>query len=431
MNTKRTSGRLFLRRRISWLGLVLFLPISFGQGVPSQDNPPGSKQDPRGTQPPNNQAGRGVTPPEPVPQSLQERRNRFMNSVNGVRRPDRPTGMTPPGLTPPLPIQRPAGQNNGFGTSQIVPQTPSGPVGTRLLSPNQLAPWTANQPEEPPSMRLRLEGRNVIAEIRNEPLQTVLDELAAWSGVVFEVESQNNPKVSINLYGTSVEEAVQRVTKNDNWIAYYDLDAAGQDHLAFVRIFDRTPRSAAPILHYIGTGTATKHSDEIIDTPEQAIAVLAGSANPVARRKAVEMLMTSKSPIAFTALMTELGDPAVEVKVAAIDGLARLGAHNALPEILPSLKDEDPGVRQSAVLAIGLLGDSANVKDLRPLLNDPDANVKSSAATVIQMLSVKTENPGLKTGESARELAEASKGAGNRNAIVSLAAPCRSPGVAI
>ncbi len=330
-----------------------------------------------------------MTPQEQVQRTLQERRNRFMNSVNGVRRPDRPTGMTPPGLTPPLASQRPPGQNNGFGTAQIVPQTPAGPVGTMLLSPNQLAPLTSNQPEGPPTMRLRLEGRDVIAEIRNEPLQTVLDELAAWSGVVFEVESQHNPQVSVNFYRTPVEEAVQRLTKNDNLIAYYDLDAAGQDQLTFVRILDRTPRSAAPALHYIGSGTVTKHGDEIMDAPEQAIAVLAGSANPVARQKAVEFLVTNKSPIAISALKAELNDPAVEVKVAAIDGLARLGAHDALPEILPSLKDENPGVRQSAVLAIGLLGGSANVKDLRPLLNDADTNVKSSATTVIQMLSVK------------------------------------------
>ncbi len=340
-----------------------------------------------------------MAPREQVPQTLQERRNMFMNSVNGVRRPDRPTGMTPPGLTPPVPIQLPAGQNNGLGTVQINPQTPSRLVGTPL-SPNYLSPLTAPQPEGPATMRLRLEGREVIAEIRNEPLQTVLDELAAWSGVVFEVESQNNPKVSISFYSTPVEEAIQRLITNDNSIAYYDRDAAGQNHLTFVRILARTPRPAPPVLNYIGTGTVTKHSDEIIDSPEQAIAVLAGSANPAARQKAVELLVASKSPIAITALKAELSDPAAEVRVSAIEGLASLGAHDALPEILQSLKDEDPGVRQSAVLAVGVLGDSANVKDLRPLLNDPDGNVKSSSATVIQMLSVKIENPGLRTGES-------------------------------
>jgi hypothetical protein len=238
-------------------------------------------------------------------------------------------------------------------------------------------------------MKMRLEGQDVTAEIRSTPLQQVLDELAAWSGIVFEIGSQENPNVSVTFYRVPVQEAVERLMARENTILFYSQDSAGQNHLRFVRIISQAPRPAPPSLHYIGTGAVTKRSDDVVDSPEQALAVLTGSTNLVARQKAVEVLVGAKSPASIEALRAVLADPAVEVRVAAIDGLASIGAREALPQILPSLKDSHPGVRQSALLAVGRLGDASNVKDLRPLLHDPDASVAASADVVIQKLSIR------------------------------------------
>jgi hypothetical protein len=245
------------------------------------------------------------------------------------------------------------------------------------------------QPDEPASMRMRLEGQELTAEIHATPLQQILGELAAWSGVVFEVDSQENEKISVSFYQVSMQEAIQRLTRNDNSIAYYDRDQAGQNRLCFVRIIPSAPYPSPPTVQYIGTGAVTKRSDDIVDSAEQALAVLAGSNNLVARQKAIEVLVDSKAASAVQALEAVLDDPAVEIKVGAIEGLVSLGAREALPKILPALKDSHPGVRQSAVLAVAQLGDARNVKDLRPLMQDPDASVAASVDVAIQKLSVR------------------------------------------
>jgi hypothetical protein len=241
-------------------------------------------------------------------------------------------------------------------------------------------------------MKLRVEDKVVIADIRNTLLQDVLEELAAWTGIIFEIESQENPVVSITFFRdsrVSTAEAVQRLTSNSNSVLYGGKDEAGQSQVRFVRIFTRVARPQAPVLHYIGTGTITKRSDDIIDSPEQAIAVLAGSANLIARQKAVEVLVSAKGAAAIQALKLALSDQTIEIKVAAIEGLATLMVHDAMPLILPALKDGNPGVRKSAAQAVGLLGDSANLKDLRPLLRDQDSSVAAAAEIAIQKLSVR------------------------------------------
>jgi len=263
--------------------------------------------------------------------------------------------------------------------AQVVRPPPRLPS---MTPPNR----SANDPQ---LIRMRLEGQDLTAEIRNAPLQQVLEELASWSGVVFEVESQENPQISITFFRVSLPEAIERLTGNNNSIAYYERDEADHSHLRFVRIFTRNPRPVAPSLHYIGTGAVTKRSDDIVDSPEQALAVLAGSSNLVARQKAIEVLINAKGAPAIQALKMVLTDPAVEIRVAAIEGLAVLGVRDALPQILAALKDAHPGVRQSAVTAVGLLGDSANVKDLKPILKDPDGSVAAAAGVAIQKLSAR------------------------------------------
>jgi hypothetical protein len=274
------------------------------------------------------------------------------------------------------------------GGQQVFPG-PKQPARGGMAMPNRPGSPPVNQPAEAVSMKMRMEGQDITAEIRNTPLQQVLDELAAWSGIVFEIGSQENPIVSVNFYRVPVQEAVERLTARENAISLYSQDSAGQNHLRFVRIISQVQRPAPPSLHYIGTGAVTKRSDDVVESPEQALAVLAGSTNLVARQKAIEVLVGVKSPESIQALMAVLADPAVEVKVAAIDGLASIGAREALPQILPALKDSHPGVRQSALLAVGRLGDASNVKDLRPLLHDPDASVAASADVVIQKLSIR------------------------------------------
>jgi hypothetical protein len=254
----------------------------------------------------------------------------------------------------------------------------------RTINPQQ-----AQQPAGPPLLKMRVEGGQVTAEIRNTPWQQALEELAARTGIVFEVQLQENAPVSMVLYRVSVQEAVQRIIGDNDSIFYFGNDAAGQPRIELARIFPRGAVPVQPGIRYIGTGAVTKTGDDQIDSPEQAVTVLSSSKDVDARQKAVDVLVAAKGDIAIKALVAALGDPAPEVKVAAIEGLASLNARAALPQILRAFKDSHPGVRQSAITAVALLGDAENVKDLRPMGKDPDANVAAAADLAIKKLSMR------------------------------------------
>jgi hypothetical protein len=378
------SRRALLRHRCAgfclWLGMMMIAPQSFGQSGRQRGAPPDPQSNRRETRQ-QNQSGdmqgnrRGMT--------QQNQSSGAQPGRRGMPQQGQPSGaqVNRPATVPPNPLLN--SQSGQAGTAQApnarVIQILAGRSG--FMQPRQ--------PDEPATMRMRLEDQDLSAEIHATPLQQVLGELAAWSGIVFEIDSQENEKISVNFYRVSVQEAIQRLTKNDNSIEYYDRDQSGQSRLCFVRIISATPHPSPPTLQYIGTGTITKRSDDNVDSTEQALAVLAGSNNLVARQKAIEVLVASKVAPAVQALEAALNDPAVEIKVAAIEGLVSLGARETLPKILLALKDGHPGVRQSAVLAVATLGDVRNVKDLRPLVQDPDASVAASAEVAIQKLSAR------------------------------------------
>ncbi len=253
-------------------------------------------------------------------------------------------------------------------------------------APLPLPNMQPNQPPLPAVVRVRLEGGLITAQVIATPMQQVLDELASRTGVIFEVQSQDNPIVSISLYRVPLEEAIARLAGGSNRILYYGKDAAGQNRIEMVRIFPRANVPQQPSLRYIGTGVVTKTGDETVETPEQALKVLTESGSLEARQKAVEVLAAAKGDFAIQVLTQILQDSAPEIRVAAIEGLAGLGARSSLPQILQALKDSHPGVRQSAVTAVALLGDADNVKNLKPLSKDPDLSVAAAAEMAIQKL---------------------------------------------
>ena len=242
----------------------------------------------------------------------------------------------------------------------------------------QVPPWA--QPKPNPAaissvMKMRVEEGRVTGEIQAVPIQQVLEELAARTGIVFEVPAQENDPVSITFYKVTVQEAVQRLVGTNNSAIYYDRDETGANRIQKVRMFSRPGRSPQPSLRYIGTGTVTKTGDDTVDTPDQALKVLVESKKVDLRQKAIEVLVAAKGDAAVQALTQAVDDPAPEVKAAAIEGLAALSARSALPQILKRLRDPHPGVRQSAIVAVALMGDALTLKEPQPLSKDPDASV--------------------------------------------------------
>jgi len=235
-------------------------------------------------------------------------------------------------------------------------------------------------------VKIHVEGKLITAEVSNAPLQTVLDDLAARTGVIFQVQMQDNPFVSVNLHRVPLREAVQRIAPADNMLFVYGQNESEGERIKLVRIFPRTNPPPQPAVVFLGTGAVTKKNDSI-ETTEQALEALAESPEAEVRRKAIELLVGAKNDVTVEALTACLHDSAPEVRIAAIEGLAMLDARSALSEILKALRDSNPEVRQSAVLAVSLLGEAENLKDLKPLSHDKDGGVAAAADIAIQKLS--------------------------------------------
>jgi len=283
-------------------------------------------------------------------------------------------------------------------------------VNTNIYTPPSIRERYANQPGQRPQvpfprptnipqnpalanlpviLKIRYEDDRVTADMRNAPIQQALEELAARTGVVFEVSSTDNDPISISLFRISLQEAVQRIVGPGNSIAYFGRDESGLDRLLFVRVLARKNPNAPTSLRYLGVGAITKTVEDVVETPDQAIKALATSDSVDLRQKAIETLAASKSELATAALTIALDDPAPEVRVASVEGLAGLGARPVLPKIVGLLKDEHPGVRRSAIVAIALLGDATSLRDLRPMGKDPDPSVVAEAETAIKQLSTR------------------------------------------
>jgi len=247
---------------------------------------------------------------------------------------------------------------------------------------------TAPKSTAPAFIKIRVVDGRVSAEIRNAPLQDVLEELAARSGIVFEIQTQQNPVVSQIHDKADMAEAIQRILGDtSDTIFQFTKDSSGQDRIGLVRVFPRGNQLQQPGLRFIGLGKVTKTGEDSPESPEQAATILEESKDLGLRQKAIEVLAMSKSESSTQALIKALSDPAPEIKAAAIDGLASQESSAALPKIVLALKDTHPGVRQSAIAAISLMGNASNVKDLTPLSQDSDANVAMAAEMAIRKLS--------------------------------------------
>ncbi len=95
----------------------------------------------------------------------------------------------------------------------------------------------------------------------------------------------------------------------------------------------------------------------------ESIVAVTKSSDPELRKAAAQTLAVFGSPLAVKPLVEMLNDPNIEVRAAALEGLAGPGGRDAPPylqEVLPylveGLKDPDPRIRQAAVNGLVKLG---------------------------------------------------------------------------
>jgi hypothetical protein len=255
-------------------------------------------------------------------------------------------------------------------------------------SRNPASPRYSNQPQNKIQtievLKIRVINGNVSADISDSSLQKVLQELADRTGIIFEIQSQDNPLISIHLQEIPVQDAIERIIGDGSII--YEYNQSDASRISLVRILTRTSSMQQSSILSLGTGVITKINIEIRNA-EQAHKVLASTADLEDRIKAIEVLAKVKGQSSMQALMEVLVDTAPEIRMAAIEGLASMKSYKALSEILSGLKDPDPGVRQRAISAVALLGTSRNIRDLKPLTFDKNAEVSAAAESAIQRLS--------------------------------------------
>ncbi|HTY64713.1 MAG TPA: HEAT repeat domain-containing protein [Acidobacteriota bacterium] len=247
-------------------------------------------------------------------------------------------------------------------------------------------PPAPQQPQKPALLRVRVDEGSITATIVDSKLQSVLEDLAARTGVIFEVRSQENPLVSVRLSRVPLQEAIQRIAPGYNAIYVYSQNPNEPDRIALVRLFPRTGNTPQPSIAYLGTGAITKDNDTA-DTSDQALKILEESQSVEVRSRAVETLIVAGDSRAINGLMKAISDPSPLIRVSVIEGLASLNVRDALPSILKSLKDSNPAVRRSAATAVALLGTARNIKDLKPLSEDRDGGVAAAAEAAIRRLS--------------------------------------------
>jgi hypothetical protein len=279
----------------------------------------------------------------------------------------------------------PAQRRGGGGRGGGPPNMPNMPAPQPQPQPqSQPQPQTGQPDAKSYILKLYVDEAGVTAEIVNCPLQTVLQELAERTGIIFEMRTQDNLPVSLRPnQPVELAEFIKRIASGSNTQFFYSQDKSPR--IAMVRIFSRT-KLPQPSIVYLGAGVATK-SNDVFFYPGQAFRALQENNNTEAREKAINYLVSNKSEGAAEVLMKCVSDPEPKIRIASIDGLAALDARSALPAIVKSLKDSQASVRQSAAAAIALIGDQTNIKDLKPLISDRDDSVVAAANIAIQKLS--------------------------------------------
>ena len=116
------------------------------------------------------------------------------------------------------------------------------------------------------------------------------------------------------------------------------------------------------------------------------------SNNAATRRKAAELLATTPSPRALSALRNALSDPDKEVRQLAAAALGKFEDEGRIGPLLQALGDRNPGVVKTAILALKRVNDEKVMLALIPLLRHTDAGVRGSAAQVLESMRWQPDN---------------------------------------
>ncbi len=244
---------------------------------------------------------------------------------------------------------------------------------------------------------LSVRGELLSAKIEGVPLEIVLAELARQAQVKVSVaESVMGELVSIELENLPLEQGIRQILYDKDYaLRYRDQPASSRGHggptvmeihVVGARAKPAQPATSATSIPIGRSRTVGVANAQDGDVPTVASLVAAvNTANPKARREAVEALVGAGDDVAVDTLgQLVLND--AEVRETAAMTLAGMGSSKALGMLGQILGDSRPDVRRNAAEAIASIGGEQALMLLRGSLTDVDAGVQVVAASALNML---------------------------------------------
>ena len=229
----------------------------------------------------------------------------------------------------------------------------------------------------------------VSVQVRDAPLNVVLDEIARQTGLRVEGHAASADQITIELDQVSLAEALRLILDDRRYVVEYALEAlpnAGET----VRIPQRVRifPDAADVRARSGSVNNDDTADAGLDGDTIDVwrmrAVLVSADDPWDREDAVEELAESEQPdIAVPLLRMALTDRDEYVRLSAVEALATLRGDGAAEALGMALRDNESAIRKEAIETLEAMGGDQAVRSLTVALQDVDADLRRRAVDAL------------------------------------------------
>ena len=210
----------------------------------------------------------------------------------------------------------------------------------------------------------------VSVQVRDAPLNVVLDEIARQTGLRIEGHASIADRITIELDQVGLAEALRLILDDQRYVLEYAFEALpdAAEHVRVpqrVRIFPDDADAPARSGSVNDDDTAEAGLDGDTIDVWQMRAVLESADDPWDREDAVEALAESEQPdVAVPLLRMALADRDEYVRLSAVEALATLGGDGAAAALEMALRDTESVIRKEAIETLEAIGGGSGHAEL-------------------------------------------------------------------
>ena len=229
----------------------------------------------------------------------------------------------------------------------------------------------------------------VSVQVRDAPLNVVLDEIARQTGLRIEGHASIADRITIELDQVGLAEALRLILDDQRYVLEYAFEALpdAAEHVRVpqrVRIFPDDADAPARSGSVNDDDTAEAGLDGDTIDVWQMRAVLESADDPWDREDAVEALAESEQPdVAVPLLRMALADRDEYVRLSAVEALATLGGDGAAAALEMALRDTESVIRKEAIETLEAIGGDQATRSLTVALQDADADLRRRAVDAL------------------------------------------------